>query len=117
MVRIVTLIALSKVAYVLRGYVIGDAEDLGYINLSQTQAGQEEGISPRSRLATLVAKDFTPVSPKLGGFESKLRKREGWVRGRCRRYGKGSRRWTPRCRATRSRRTRCSKGRRRGIAT
>ena len=73
-VRIVTLIALSKVAYVLRGYVIGDAEDLGYINLSQTQAGQEEGISPRSRLATLVAKDFTPVSPKLG-FESKLRKR------------------------------------------
>ena len=73
MVRIVTLIALSKVAYVLRGYVIGDAEDLGYINLSQTQAGQE-GISPRSRLATLVAKDFTPVSPKLG-FESKLRKR------------------------------------------
>ena len=68
MVRIVTLIALSKVAYVLRGYVIGDAEDLGYINLSQTQAGQEEGISPRSRLATLVAKDFTAVRPNDAWF-------------------------------------------------
>lgn len=39
----------------LRGFVCGNVDDLGYISLTQNQAGQIDGIGPDSRLATLVA--------------------------------------------------------------
>lgn len=61
--RIVTVIALSKVAYCLRGLVSGESEShLGYIKISQTQAGhQGGGFGSTSRLAA-VASGFTQAA-------------------------------------------------------